>query len=96
MIDPRDMAHCEEAIRHGSLSFHAASRLLPTKVRDPALALYAFCRLADDAVDLQPEKARAVLSLRDRLDLAYRGRPLDAPADRAFAADPRRSHPVYR
>ncbi len=86
MIDPRDMAHCEEAIRHGSLSFHAASRLLPTKVRDPALALYAFCRLADDAVDLQPEKARAVLSLRDRLDLAYQGRPLNSPADRAFAA----------
>lgn len=86
MIDPRDMAHCEEAIRHGSLSFHAASRLLPTKVRDPALALYAFCRLADDAVDLQPEKAQAVLSLRERLDLAYLGRPLNAPADRAFAA----------
>ena len=86
MIDPRDLAHCEEAIRHGSLSFHAASRLLPARVRDPALALYAFCRLADDAVDLQPEKAKAVLSLRDRLDLVYRGRPLDAPADRAFAA----------
>lgn len=86
MIDPRDLAHCEEAIRHGSLSFHAASRLLPAKVRDPALALYAFCRLADDAVDLQPEKAQAVLSLRDRLDLVYRGRPLNASADRAFAA----------
>lgn len=86
MIDPRDLAHCEEAIRHGSLSFHAASRLLPTDVRDPALALYAFCRLADDAVDLNSEKARAVLSLRDRLDLVYRGRPLNAPADRAFAA----------
>lgn len=86
MIDPRDLAHCEEAIRHGSLSFHAASRLLPAKVRDPALALYAFCRLADDAVDLQPEKAQAVLSLRDRLELVYQGRPLNAPADRAFAA----------
>jgi 15-cis-phytoene synthase len=81
-----DLDHCREAIRHGSLSFHAASRLLPTRVRDPALALYAFCRLADDAVDLHEEKPAAVLRLRDRLDLIYRGTPRDAPADRAFAA----------
>ncbi|MDA0962938.1 MAG: squalene/phytoene synthase family protein, partial [Proteobacteria bacterium] len=86
MIAPADMEACREAIRHGSLSFHAASRLLPARVRDPALALYAFCRLADDAVDLQTEKADAVLRLRDRLDLVYAGRPRDAAADRAFAA----------
>ncbi|WP_420863970.1 15-cis-phytoene synthase [Algirhabdus cladophorae] len=86
MIAPADLEHCREAIRHGSLSFHAASKLLPASVRDPALALYAFCRLADDAVDLNDEKATAVLSLRDRLDLVYRGTPRDAPADRAFAA----------
>lgn len=81
-----DLAHCKEAIRHGSLSFHAASKLLPANVRDPALALYAFCRLADDAVDLNSEKPHAVLTLRDRLDLIYRGTPRNAPADRAFAA----------
>ncbi|RVT81990.1 phytoene/squalene synthase family protein [Rhodobacteraceae bacterium CCMM004] len=86
MIAVADMEHCRAAIRHGSLSFHTASRLLPTQIRDPALALYAFCRLADDAVDLHEEKAAAVLRLRDRLDLAYRGTPRDAPADRAFAA----------
>lgn len=85
-IAPADMAHCREAIREGSRSFHAASKLLPAKVRDPALALYAFCRLADDAVDLHSEKAEAVLRLHERLDLAYRGIPRDAPADRAFAA----------
>jgi phytoene synthase len=86
MIAPADMAQCEAAIRHGSLSFHAASRLLPRRLRDPALALYAFCRLADDAVDLREAKAEAVLSLHDRLDRAYAGRPRNAPADRAFAA----------
>lgn len=80
------MAHCEEAIKHGSLSFHAASKLLPRKVREPALALYAFCRLADDAVDLQDEKEQAVLTLRDRLDLAYAGTPRNTPTDRAFTA----------
>ena len=86
MIAPADMAHCRDAIRTGSLSFHAASRLLPARVRDPALALYAFCRLADDAVDDSDDKAPAVLALRDRLDLVYAGRPRNAPADRAFAA----------
>ena len=86
MIDPRDMDHCREAIRTGSLSFHAASRLLPTAVRDPALALYAFCRMSDDAVDEGADKGAAVLALRDRLDMVYRGTPANAPADRAFAA----------
>lgn len=85
MIDPRDMDHCREAIRTGSLSFHAASRLLPGRVRDPALALYAFCRMSDDAVDEGGDKAAAVLSLRDRLDMVYRGTPANQPADRAFA-----------
>ena len=70
MIDPKDLAYCEEAIRHGSLSFHAASKVLPKKVRDPALALYAFCRLADDQVDLQADKAPAVLALEKRMDAA--------------------------
>jgi phytoene synthase len=86
MIAPADMTHCRAAIRTGSLSFHAASRLLPRRVRDPALALYAFCRLADDAVDEGADKVRAVLTLRDRLDLAYAGRPRNAPEDRAFTA----------
>ena len=86
MIDPADLAECRRAIEHGSRSFYAASKLLPRKVADPAMALYAFCRLADDAVDLSHEKAAAVLSLRDRLDLAYAGKPRDAAADRAFTA----------
>ncbi len=86
MIAPADLEACHAAIRTGSLSFHAASRLLPARVRDPALALYAFCRLSDDLVDEGTDKTGAVLSLHDRLDLAYRGLPRNAPADRAFAA----------
>ena len=86
MIDPDDLAECRRSIEHGSRSFYAASKLLPRKVADPAMALYAFCRLADDAVDLGRDKAAAVLSLRDRLDLAYAGTPRDAAADRAFTA----------
>lgn len=86
MIDPSDLQYCRDVIRTGSLSFHAASKLLPTSVRDPALALYAFCRLADDEVDEGDNKARAVIDLQERLDLVYAGRPRNAPEDRAFTA----------
>lgn len=86
MIDPADLAHCEASIRTGSYSFHAASKLLPGRVRDPALALYAFCRMTDDSVDLTRDKTAAVLALGERLDLIYRGTPRNAPTDRAFAA----------
>ena len=86
MIRPDDLQHCRNAIRHGSLSFHAASKLLPASVRDPALALYAFCRLADDEVDEGEYQAGAVFRLQERLDAAYAGRPKNAPEDRAFAA----------
>lgn len=85
-IRPDDLAHCHAVIRTGSLSFHAASKLLPASVRDPALALYAFCRLADDEVDEGNDKGGAVLTLQNRLDLAYAGTPRQAPEDRAFAA----------
>ncbi len=84
MSPAEDMAACRAAIRTGSLSFHAASKLLPAKVRDPALVLYAFCRLADDAVDEGADPVAAVLHLQDRLDRAYAGRPKEAPIDRAF------------
>lgn len=86
MIAPADLDACKAMIRTGSLSFHAASCLLPRRVRDPALALYAFCRVADDEVDEGDEKAQAVLRLRDRLDLVYQGKPRNAASDRAFAA----------
>jgi phytoene synthase len=81
-----DLAACRTLLRGGSRSFHAASLLLPERVRAPATAVYAFCRLADDAVDLDGGRAAAVARLRDRLARAYEGRPLPIPADRAFAA----------
>jgi phytoene synthase len=80
-----DRAACAAAIRTGSKSFHAASLLLPRGVRAPAYALYAFCRLADDAVDLSQGKIAALARLRERLDRACAGRPMNDPADRAFA-----------
>ncbi len=76
---------CRGLIRQGSKSFFAASLLLPTRVRTPAYALYAFCRLADDAVDFGADRRMAVARLHDRLDRVYAGRPLSAPVDQAFA-----------
>lgn len=80
-----DLAACRAMLRGGSRTFYAASFLLPGKVRDPAIALYAFCRQADDAIDLGDEKRDALAALRGRLARAYEGRPLPLPADRAFA-----------
>lgn len=80
-----DIAACRELLRGGSRTFFAASLVLPRAVSDPAIALYAFCRLADDAVDLDGGRLDAVDRLSDRLACAYRGQPLALPADRAFA-----------
>ncbi len=79
-----DMTVCRNMLREGSHSFYAASLLLPADVREPACALYAFCRLADDAVDDGPADANAVVRLSQRLDRIYAGDPYDHPADRAM------------
>ena len=86
MIARADIAACRALLKGGSRTFHAASLVLPRNVAEPAIALYAFCRLADDAVDLGHDRSRAVTRLRQRLDQVYRGQPGAHPADRAFAA----------
>ncbi len=84
-FDPRDIACCRGLLRTGSRSFHAASFLLPSRVRDAATALYAFCRVADDAID-HGGGAAALDALHARLCRIYAGSPIDAAPDRAFAA----------
>ncbi len=80
--DMIDMDACRTLLRGGSKSFDAASKLLPVAVRDPAIALYAFCREADDVIDCG---TGGLDWLRERLALVYAGRPLGFAADRAFA-----------
>jgi phytoene synthase len=85
-LTPCDLAACHELLRVGSKSFFAASRLLPRDVREPATALYAFCRIADDAIDHAAEPALALASLRERLDAIYAGRPARHGVDRCMAS----------
>ena len=79
-----DEQNCEDLMRGGSKSFFAASRVLPKRVRKPAIALYAFCRLMDDIVDEGNNDIHIIQELQKRLDAIYAGTPYDVPADRAL------------
>jgi 15-cis-phytoene synthase len=80
-----DLAQCRAMLRSGSRTFFAASHVLPRSISEPAAALYAFCRVADDAVDLEGGKTAALVRLRERLECAYNRRPFPTAIDRAFA-----------
>ena len=62
-------------LARGSKSFALAGALLGAGIRQDAAVLYAWCRLADDRIDLAPqgERAQAVQELRTELDAIYRG-----------------------
>lgn len=81
----RDLDACRVALANGSRTFLAASRLLPRTQRDPAIALYAFCREADDAIDIGGADSATLRVLSDRLDAIYHRTPQNRPSDRAFA-----------
>jgi phytoene synthase len=82
-LKPDDVARARALLCSGSRSFFAASLLLPHGVRAPATVLYAFCRQADDAIDLGHDPAAALVHLRARLDAIYAGAP--RAGDAAFA-----------
>lgn len=82
---PGDWPACGRLLRQGSQTFYAASLLLPPRLRRPTTALYAFCRLADDAADLDGGRPERIADLRLRLGRIYAGRPLSMPVDRALA-----------
>ena len=86
----RDLNACVDLMRGGSKTFFAASRLLPARMRTASIALYAFCRVADDLVDNCAAEGRSVQQslsqLRARLDAIYAGQPEALVEDRALAA----------
>ena len=87
---PADSAACRELIRGGSRSFFAASLLLPDDVREAAYALYGFCRLSDDAVDIEGGQAAAVAAaskialIASTLSAPRRQKPLIAHSPTPF------------
>ena len=81
-----DAQACQALMRGGSKTFFAASLMLPARVRAPACALYAFCRLADDEIDLGEDPLAALQGLQKRLDDIYAGRPQAIDVDRALAS----------
>lgn len=89
-VTPEDFARCRALLGAGSKSFALAARLLPSRVRESATVLYAFCRVADNAIDDAPAGAapRALAELTLRLDTAYAAcvEPRPDPIDRALAA----------
>jgi len=80
-----DIEACKRILAVGSKSFAAASLLLPRRMRGPAAAFYAFCRIADDLVDFSDDPKLAVAELGGRVDRIYAGTPDDDPVDRAFS-----------
>ena len=81
-----DLQACVAMMKGGSRTFFAASRLLPPRVRAAAIALYAFCRVADDLVDNAPPGDTAPLQLlAHRLDCIYAGTPQNHVEDHALS-----------
>ena len=74
----------DRILAEGSKSFNAASKLLPRRIRRPVTALYAFCRISDDAVDDARDPMRALDGLYRRLDDIYDGSRVNPPLDQAF------------
>ena len=83
-LERADLLACRDLLRHGSRTFFLSSFLLPREVRRSAFALYAFCRTADDAVDLGEDSVAALPRLRKRVAAVYDGEPADHPVDRAL------------
>jgi 15-cis-phytoene synthase len=79
MSGSQDLARA--TIQQHSKSFALASRLLPAAAANDAVAIYAYCRHADDAIDLAPpgEQRARLAGLRADLDNIYAGLQMDDP-----------------
>lgn len=80
-----DMRTCKSLLQQGSRSFYAASMLLPNAYRLPIIALYAYCRVADDRIDCEGADQSALELLQVELEQLYAGRVKNNAVDRAFA-----------
>ena len=93
-----DYKYCEDVIKKNSKSFYKAFSVLPKEKRNSVYAIYAFCRFADDSIDLYNSMEK-LTELEDSLDRLTEGDTPDTPVFRAledtfnrFAID---SEPFY-
>lgn len=84
-LNLRDFDECVALMRGGSKTFFAASRLLPKRVRQASVALYAFCRVADDLIDNSASPLVSLDELKNRLDLIFAQTPMDFIEDHALS-----------
>jgi len=69
-------AECERIARASSSSFTLAFRLLPAERRGGLAALYAYCRMVDDAADESADPAAALAEWRAELGRLRDGVPM--------------------
>lgn len=79
-----DDAACRALLAAGSRSFATAAWLLPARLRVPTAAFYAFCRVADDAIDLGDDPRAALAGLHAMLDRVYAHAPADDAVERSL------------
>ena len=78
-----DYKYCEEIIKTNSKSFYSAFKILPEQKRNSIYAIYAFCRLADDSVDILNSPLK-LDRLKCSLDQLIEKRPADTPVFRSL------------
>ncbi|KNZ43150.1 phytoene/squalene synthase family protein [Acetobacterium bakii] len=78
-----DLDWCEALIRKNSSSFYRAFRNLPRERAQGIFAIYAFCRIADDYVDVD-NNPQAVLDMAQKLEAFARGETPDEPMWRSL------------
>ncbi|MFC3957318.1 phytoene/squalene synthase family protein [Halovivax cerinus] len=86
MIDADNLAQSKAIQQRTGRTFHLATRLLPSRIRNATYVLYAFFRIADDVVDdPDPPPAERQLAELERIrDAALGNRPADDPVLAAF------------
>ena len=85
-MEPRlqsDLDWCETLIKKNSSSFYRAFRKLPKERAQGIFAIYAFCRIADDAIDVD-NNPKVVLDMAEKLEAFARGKTPDEPLWRSL------------
>lgn len=80
----KDFDYCRDIIKYHSKSFYAAFSKLPKQKAMSVYAIYAFCRRADDLIDVEkaPEKLEI---MRSQLEDFENGKRIEDPMWRALS-----------